>query len=70
MISLLGCYELIACDIISANLIAAAASTPMMSVVTPDSMIYLVLGIISKLFAMAVVICSAFSCVSLISTFL
>ncbi len=60
MISLLGCYELIACDIISANLIAAAASTPMMSVVTPDSMIYLVLGIISKLFAMAVVICSAF----------
>lgn len=59
MMSLLGCYEIIACDIISANLIAIAANTPMMAVVAPESGIYLFLGIISKLFAMAVVIGSA-----------
>lgn len=58
MITTLACYELIACDVIVANLIAIGTQSSLLSVVTPDSNIYLFLGILSKLFSFAVVFIS------------
>lgn len=58
MVTTLACYELIACDVIVANLMAIGTQSSLLSVVTPDSYIYLILGILSKLFTFAVVFIS------------